>query len=198
MKPVAPVQTVTTPETSGFNKRNGKQVLRTPRSSCPRCRKECRPDETVCLFCDQVLSQPLRPRLRFGQFSLAFLLASMVLVAVTLGVYRASPDLAVALGMIVIPALGRTAVADYLRRRRGGQYSLGGLGITFLVSLAAMIPVLTLAFAGSLLGWAAGILSSPIWMDFIDSGHYGAAFLPAGVCGLAGACYGLWITRPSE
>jgi uncharacterized membrane protein len=58
--------------------------------------------------------------------------------------------------------------------------------------------VLTLAFAGFLLGWAAGILTSPIWMEFIGSGHYGAAFLPAGLCGLAGACYGFWITRPIE
>src|SRR5262245_22802093 len=125
---------------------------------CPRCGKECRPEETFCLHCDQDLSKPASHRLAVGQFSLAFLLAATFVVPIALGVYRLSPDIAVALSILVVPALARTAVAAFLRRRRGGQMSASVLGITFLVSLAAMVPVLTIALAGFLLGCGLGIL----------------------------------------
>lgn len=164
------------------------------RRSCPRCRRECRLDETFCLSCDQDLSQPALPRLGWGQFSLTFLLGLMATVAVALGVYRWSPDVAIGLWIVLLPALGRTGLAAYLRRRHGGQLSPRRLGLTFLVSLAAMIPVLTIAFAGSLLG----ILTSPFWMGLFETDPRRAALVSAAVCALAGACYGFWITRPNE
>lgn len=166
-------------------------------SVCPRCGKECRPDETFCLYCDQELSKPVRPRLGLGQFSLAFLLGVMMLVAVTLAGFRAAPDVTVALLILFIPALGRTAVSAYLRRRRGGQHSLSGLAITFLVSLAAMIPVLTLAFAGFIGGMFVAVTLGPVFTAGFPP--LGRVFLLAGpICSAAGACYGFWITRPSE
>jgi hypothetical protein len=165
---------------------------------CPRCRRECRPDETVCLYCDQDLSKPALPRLGIGQFSVAFLLGVMATAALTLGIYRWSANAAIALWMVILPALVRTAVAAYLRRRRGGQYSGQGLGIAFLVSLAAMIPVLTIAFAAFLLGCGAAMLLSPYWLGMVEADARLIVLFIGGATAFLGAGYGFWITRPHE
>ena len=165
---------------------------------CPRCGRECRPDETVCLYCDQDLSKPALPRLSLGQFSVAFLLGVMATVALTLGVYRWSADVAIGLWMLLLPAVVRTALAAYLRRRRGGQYSAQGLGIAFLVSLAAMIPVLTIAFAAFLLGGGAAMLFSPYWLGMVEADARLIVLFIGGATAFLGAGYGFWITRPDE
>ena len=174
---------------------------------CPRCGKECRPDETICLFCDQDLSKPVRRRLGFGQFSLAFLLSLMTAAAVAARCYRAWPDMSAALWSpegqlaaisLLIFTVGRTAVATEMRRRRGGCFSLRSLAKSFLISLAAMVPVLLIAYGAWLSGWSVGILTSPVWTQFVECAYDRGALVPAGVIGTAGAGYGLWITRPSE
>lgn len=165
---------------------------------CPRCARPCRPDETFCLYCDQDLSKPALPRLGIGQFSLAFLLGAMAAVAVTLAIYRWSASLAIALWILLLPAILRTALAAFLRRRRGGQYSAQGLGIAFLVSLAAMIPVLTIALAAFLLGCGAALLLSPVWLGLVESDPRLIVLFSGAASGLVGAGYGFWITRPHE
>jgi hypothetical protein len=142
--------------------------------------------------------QPVRSRLGAGQFSLAFLLGVMATVATTLGIYRWSPTIAVALWILLLPAMGRTALAAWVRRRRGGQFSSSGLAVTFLVSLAAMIWVLVFAFAASILGWIAAILTLPFWRELIRGDPYDTATLVTSVCAVSGLSYGLWVARPEE
>jgi hypothetical protein len=153
------------------------------------------------------LSRPVRQRLAFGQFSLAFLLALMTAVAVGVRYYRNLPDLVavllssdgiLAMLLLLIPPLGRTAVAEYLRRSRGGYYSLLGFASSFRASLGTTIPVLAIAYAAWLAGWALGILTSPVWTNFVDWEYDRGALVPAAVFALAGAGYGFWITRPHE
>lgn len=129
---------------------------------------------------------------------MAFLLGVMAAAAMTLGVYRWSPDVAVALWILLLPAILRTALAAYLRRRRGGQYSAQALAVTFLVSLAAMIPVLTLAFAGLLFGSGLAMVFSPVWLGLLESDPHWTVLFSGAVSGMAGAGYGIWITRPRE
>ena len=131
---------------------------------CGDCGAENPPGRPICWLCYQRVSPPppafdaqsratalgqvpplegqtgraveLRPT-----FKLSSLMLLVTLLAVCFGAFRIAPGLAIALLIIVTPAMVRTFVSGARRKQRGEQLSIGDKVLSFAGSLSIMLLI---------------------------------------------------------
>src|SRR5688572_23644781 len=128
------------------------------RQLCPECGAACPAQADRCWMCHGRLPDTgansfaapaavAEDSLGGGQFSLATILLVITLIAVCLGVFRASPGFGLAMIAFSVPALIRTFVAGAQHKRAGQRLTVGdkltafaaSMGIMVLVAIAAVI-----------------------------------------------------------
>lgn len=149
--------------------------------TCPHCGAELAVGESRCWLCldargdDREAAAAPRDPQRWT-FGLSSLMLFVTLVAVTLGIAGLSPGLGVVFGVLVTPALIRTAVAARRARTAGDGMNvyekawafLGSLGVVFCTSLAAGAAFFATCWVGAIGADAANSdLDAVIWTGII-------------------------------